>query len=231
MTYSVLANREGFNMSVDIKNNPVPSYYINRVICVKANFYHYFVSTEGIVYDVNTNLEVPIWKSSKTKYCHVSLEIEGKRKIKKVHRLVALLYIPNPDPKNLDEINHKDGNKDNNSVDNLEWSNSYLNNKHARETGLNNISKSNSLRWKNEGFSKRARKNMSKKAIERNMYGNRNPNFKYTLVLDKNTYTIQEMSLLLSVTYSLLYRKIREAIEGGFNYIKIKDLIIYIIKG
>ena len=28
MTYSVLANREGFNMSVDIKNNPVPSYYI-----------------------------------------------------------------------------------------------------------------------------------------------------------------------------------------------------------
>lgn len=72
---------------------------------------------------------------------------------------------------------------------------------------------------------------MSKKAIERNMYGNRNPNFKYTLVLDKNTYTIQEMSLLLSVTYSLLYRKIREAIEGGFNYIKIKDLIIYIIKG
>lgn len=148
-----------------------------------------------------------------------------------MHRLVALLYIPNPDPKNLDEINHKDGNKDNNSVDNLEWSNSYLNNKHARETGLNNISKSNSLRWKNEDFSKRVRKNMSKKAIERNMYGNRNPNFKYTLVLDKNTYTIQEMSLLLSVTYSLLYRKIRDAIEGGFNYIKIKDLIIYIIKG
>lgn len=37
----------------------------------------------------------------------------------KVHVLVALLYIPNP--YNYPEINHKDGKKDNNKVDNLEW--------------------------------------------------------------------------------------------------------------
>lgn len=43
-----------------------------------------------------------------------------------VHRLVALTYIDNSD--NLPQVNHKDENKDNNSVDNLEWCNAAYNN-------------------------------------------------------------------------------------------------------
>ena len=52
-------------------------------------------------------------------YLKVDLRSKGKRKTMSVHRLVALAFIPNPN--NLPEINHKDKNKENNYVDNLEW--------------------------------------------------------------------------------------------------------------
>lgn len=59
---------------------------------------------------------------------------DGARKMTYVHRLIAQAFIPNPD--NLPEVNHKDGNKRNNHVDNLEWCTGNQNRKHARDTGL-----------------------------------------------------------------------------------------------
>ena len=51
-----------------------------------------------------------------------------------VHRLIAITFIPNPN--NLSCVNHKDGNKQNNHVSNLEWCTVEYNNKHALKTGL-----------------------------------------------------------------------------------------------
>ena len=69
-------------------------------------------------------------------YYEISLKKNKKEKRFKIHRLVALTFIPNPD--NKPEVNHKDGDKSNNCVDNLEWVTSKENKKHAWETGLQN---------------------------------------------------------------------------------------------
>lgn len=59
---------------------------------------------------------------------------DGVRRKKLLHRLIAQTYIPNPEK--LDYINHKDGDKLNNHVDNLEWCTSSYNQKHAYSTKL-----------------------------------------------------------------------------------------------
>ena len=64
--------------------------------------------------------------------------IDGKKTIKSVHRLVAETFIPNK--LNKQEVNHIDGNKANNNVNNLEWVTSSENKNHACRTGLNNRS-------------------------------------------------------------------------------------------
>ena len=62
------------------------------------------------------------------------LRVSIGKKLQFVHRLVAEKYIPNPEGK--EQVNHKDGNKLNNSADNLEWVTNQENRTHAVETGL-----------------------------------------------------------------------------------------------
>lgn len=64
----------------------------------------------------------------------VTMYLQGKRKDFTVHRLVAKTFIPNPD--NLPQINHIDGNPKNNNVNNLEWCDAFYNMQHAYRTGL-----------------------------------------------------------------------------------------------
>jgi hypothetical protein len=53
------------------------------------------------------------------KYYRITLPYKGKHKHFKVHRLVAQAFLPNPE--NKTQVNHKDLNKLNNHLDNLEW--------------------------------------------------------------------------------------------------------------
>jgi len=70
-----------------------------------------------------------------TGYYMVSLnDDKGKSKPRRVHRLLAITFIPNH--KGCKYINHKDGNKLNNDIPNLEWCTMYENNKHAFDSGL-----------------------------------------------------------------------------------------------
>lgn len=58
-------------------------------------------------------------RKTKTGYCRVMFVKDGKKQDYYIHRIVALTFLQNPD--NLPDVNHKDENKENNSVDNLEF--------------------------------------------------------------------------------------------------------------
>lgn len=70
-------------------------------------------------------------------YPRIELRVFGKKKKFHIHRLIAEVFIPNDDPERKTQVNHKDGCKTNNRVDNLEWVTRSENQSHARLTGLN----------------------------------------------------------------------------------------------
>ena len=89
-------------------------------------------------YEITKNGEVinkrtqHILKPQKNSKGYLRVMICGKKYF--VHRLVAEKYIPNPN--NYEQVNHIDGNKLNNNVDNLEWVTNKMNREHAVKTGL-----------------------------------------------------------------------------------------------
>lgn len=72
----------------------------------------------------------------RTGYCAVLLSKNAKKTYPSVHRLVAEAFISNPHNKST--VNHKNGNKADNSVNNLEWMTLYENLMHAEDLGLRN---------------------------------------------------------------------------------------------
>lgn len=107
---------------------------------VKINDY-ISVDYDGNVYSRGKVLSQRI--DGNSNYLRVKVYIDGKRKKYLVHRLIATAFIPNPDGYKC--VNHKDGNKLNNSVDNLEWCSysdnlihAYKNNLRKLPTGTNN---------------------------------------------------------------------------------------------
>lgn len=93
-----------------------------------------FITKEGRVISMKRDCRVLKTQIDKKGYCRLTTTHNRKHETFKVHRLVAKTFIPNP--KNLATVNHKDGNKNNNHVDNLEWMSNTDNMRHAYRTGI-----------------------------------------------------------------------------------------------
>lgn len=94
----------------------------------------YKISTNGIVFSKKRNLVKKPYIDRWGYECYC-LWVGGKLKNFKTHRLLAIHFLKTEKPESL-TVNHKDGNKRNNSLSNLEWMSASENVKHAFRTGL-----------------------------------------------------------------------------------------------
>jgi hypothetical protein len=93
----------------------------------------YSIREDGAIISHTNNSPIKPIKNSNGYYKY-TFTLNGKREQKLIHQVVAKHFLPNP--YNHTQVNHKDGNKANNSVGNLEWISSTGNIQHALETGL-----------------------------------------------------------------------------------------------
>jgi hypothetical protein len=98
----------------------------------------YHISKSGEVYSCYSSDEHSYFKIKERignrGYPVVNLMVDGVHKTVEVHRLLALTFIPNPE--NKPQVNHKNGNKLDYSLDNLEWTTPSENMQHAMDNGL-----------------------------------------------------------------------------------------------
>lgn len=124
-------------------SKPVPATIdtINQIVMIEIwrtieDYPNYQVSNFGRVKSFKRGA-ARILKQQPTKRRGVMMIHLGKIKTVTVHKLVAIAFIPNP--KNKPQINHIDGNPNNNYANNLEWATALENIQHAFRTGLNKV--------------------------------------------------------------------------------------------
>lgn len=89
----------------------------------------YACDNEGKIWSYRTNKFLSPSKNKKG-YLHVTFTNNGKRYDYRVHRLVAMTFLDNRE--NKEQVNHKDGNKSNNYLSNLEWCTAEENIEHGK---------------------------------------------------------------------------------------------------
>jgi len=143
-------------------------------------------------------------------YMQVNIPVDGKWATKRVNRLVAQTFIDNPE--NLPQVNHKDCNRTNNNIENLEWCTSSYNAKYREKFGVSqtkisghplfaiNLETLEVLRFPSQGEASRILR-LSQPNINRVIKGNRkqtggfwfvNADKKYADVIKQNLHDIGE---------------------------------------
>lgn len=123
----------------------------------------YTINANGELYSNKTKRYIKPWLL-KNGYIQYNISFKNKRHYLLAHRLVAQAFIPNPE--NKPQVNHKDGNKQNNCVENLEWVTVSENEKHSyRKLGK---------KIPNHGkhLGEYAKKNFSKAIVQYDLNGN-----------------------------------------------------------
>ena len=97
--------------------------------------YHYFATDDGHIYSEHLKRNISEYYDKdgykKVRLCNGT----GERKVFSVHRLILETFCPNENSNNL-QVNHKDGDKTNNALSNLEWVTCKENINHAYNLGL-----------------------------------------------------------------------------------------------
>jgi hypothetical protein len=140
----------------------------------------YIIYEDGRVYDSINKRYLTIGYASKRKYKSVRISYTNKKATTYVHRLLAEAFIPNPN--NKPQVNHKDCNCLNNSLDNLEWVTIKENLHHAWDNGL-------CKSW-NAGTGKRHDPKLKEKVLELKALGFSHREVAKTLKMDKSYVSI-----------------------------------------
>ena len=129
----MLISNEAYN-SLEIRRN------ILEYRDIKGFEGHYKISEYGDILNVKTGKLRKLRSNVKHGYIDVDLYKDGKAYYKRVNRLVAEAFLENPN--NYPQVNHKDEDKTNNNVDNLEWCDSKYNHNYGtwreKRRGKNN---------------------------------------------------------------------------------------------
>lgn len=121
-------------------------YQVSNLGRVKALEETWYSGRNGYIKKTKPEHIMKYRLAKNTGYCLLKLTKEGKEKHVLVHRLVAETFILNPNK--LPEVNHIDGNKENNCVENLEWVTAKENISHATRNKLRVIDGCNNWRAK-----------------------------------------------------------------------------------
>ena len=171
---------------------------IIRIYCIDNEPTDYRVSKQGKIYSTKRGkLREMSPVITRHGYLNCHIRHKGKSFYKYVHRMVAETFIDNPD--NLPQVNHINGNKLDNSVDNLEWVTAKENVEHAFKTKLRNFGEKSSNA-----------KITGEKVHE------------ICKLLEENTKTMREISELTGVPYHLIFfirkKKTWPEITSQYNF-------------